>query len=81
MRKVNYDPGAPLHDRYRMDIDFLSAEDQSVLEDMTLTINAFSAGISTPASLCAATASGIPSISPMPAPTARSPRCTTTSRG
>ncbi|WP_198671108.1 ATP-grasp domain-containing protein [Oceanibium sediminis] len=41
LRKVNYDPGAPLHDRYRMDIDFLDAEDQSVLEDMTLTINAF----------------------------------------
>lgn len=41
MRKVNYDPGAPLHDRYRMDIDFLPAEDQSVLEDMTMTINAF----------------------------------------
>ncbi|MEO1224287.1 MAG: hypothetical protein AAFX92_08660 [Pseudomonadota bacterium] len=40
-RKVNYDPSAPLHDRYRLDIDFLSAEDQSVLEDMTLTINAF----------------------------------------
>lgn len=41
MRKVNYDPSAPLHDRYRMDIDFLSTEDQSILEDMTLTINAF----------------------------------------
>ncbi len=41
MRKVNYDPGAPLHDRYRMDIDFLPAEDQAVLEDMTMTINAF----------------------------------------
>ena len=41
MRKVNYDPGAPLHDRYRMEIDFLPEEDQSVLEDMTLTINAF----------------------------------------
>lgn len=40
-REVNYDPAAPLHDRYRLDIDFLSAEDQSVLEDMTLTINAF----------------------------------------
>ncbi|MDH3663902.1 MAG: hypothetical protein OEU92_28455, partial [Alphaproteobacteria bacterium] len=40
-RQVNYDPSAPLHDRYRQDIDFLSAEDQSVLEDMTLTINAF----------------------------------------
>lgn len=41
MRKVNYDPGAPLHDRYRMETDFLDAEDQSVLEDMTLTINSF----------------------------------------
>jgi hypothetical protein len=40
-RKVNYDPSAPLHDRYRMDIDFLPAEDMAVLEDMTLTINAF----------------------------------------
>ncbi len=41
MRKVNYDPSAPLHDRYRMDVDFLGEDDQSVLEDMTLTINSF----------------------------------------
>lgn len=41
LRNVNYDPGAALHDRYRMDVDFLSADDQSVLEDMTLTINSF----------------------------------------
>jgi hypothetical protein len=41
IRKVNYDPGAPLHDRYRMEIDFLDAEDQAILEDITLTINAF----------------------------------------
>ena len=40
-RFVNYDPAAPLHNRYRMDHDFLDAEDRSVLEDMTLTINAF----------------------------------------
>jgi hypothetical protein len=40
-RIVNYDPGAPLHDRYRMDIDFLDADDVSVLTDMTLTINTF----------------------------------------
>ena len=40
-RCVNYDPAAPLHNRYRMDYDFLEAEDRSVLEDMTLTINAF----------------------------------------
>jgi hypothetical protein len=41
VRLVNYDPGAPLHDRYRMDTDFVSAEDASLLEDMTLTINSF----------------------------------------
>ncbi len=41
MRKVNYDPGAALHDRYRMDVDFLEPDDVSVLEDMTATINAF----------------------------------------
>ena len=40
-RPVNYDPGAPLHDRYRMDVGFLDAQDVSVLEDMTLTIDAF----------------------------------------
>ena len=40
-RVVNYDPGAPLHDRYRMDRGFLTAEQQSELEDITLTINAF----------------------------------------
>jgi len=41
MRKVNYDPSAPLHDRYQMDNNFLDAEDASVLEDMTATINGF----------------------------------------
>lgn len=40
-RKVNYDPSAPLHDRYTMDVDFLPPEDLAILEDMVLTINAF----------------------------------------
>jgi hypothetical protein len=40
-RVVNYDPGAPLHDRYRMDRGFLDPSLQSELEDITLTINAF----------------------------------------
>ena len=40
-RCVNYDPGAPLHNRYRLDTDFLGTDDQSVLQDMTLTINSF----------------------------------------
>jgi len=40
-RYVNYDPAAPLHDRYGMDIDFLSASDQEQLAQMTMVINAF----------------------------------------
>ncbi len=40
-RCVNYDPAAPLHNRYKMDYDFLDAEDRAVLEDMTLLINSF----------------------------------------
>jgi hypothetical protein len=38
---VRYEPSAPLHDRYTMDRDFVADEDRSVLEDITLTINAF----------------------------------------
>jgi len=41
VRHILYDPSAPLHDRYTMEADFLSAEDRSLLEDTTLTINAF----------------------------------------
>jgi len=40
-RAVNYDPSAPLHDRYCMDRDFLDPELRAELEDITLTINAF----------------------------------------
>ena len=40
-RFVNYDPSAPLHDRYRMDVDFLSADDKNTLSQMTMVINAF----------------------------------------
>ena len=40
-RVVNYDPSAPLHDRYRLDRDFLSSAEQRRLQDITLTINAF----------------------------------------
>lgn len=38
---VNYDPSAPLHDRYTQDRDFISEDDAQVLRDITLTINAF----------------------------------------
>lgn len=38
---VRYEPGAPLHDRYTQDKDFVSAEEAQLLRDTTLTINAF----------------------------------------
>jgi len=41
VRHVLYDPSAALHDRYTMKRDFLSADDEAVLRDMTLTINTF----------------------------------------
>jgi len=40
-RFVNYDPDAPLHDRYTMDTDFLDAGEQDTLSKMTMVINAF----------------------------------------
>ena len=40
-RLVNYDPDAPLHDRYRMEVDFLNDADRQKLIDMTMVINAF----------------------------------------
>ena len=40
-RLVNYDPSAPLHDRYTQDKDFISEDDAQILRDITLTINAF----------------------------------------
>ncbi len=41
VRFVSYDPGAPLHDRYRLETDFLEDDERRHLEDITLTINAF----------------------------------------
>jgi hypothetical protein len=38
---IDYDPSAPLHQRYLESYDFVTAEQQSLLEDITLTINAF----------------------------------------
>jgi hypothetical protein len=40
-RVVNYDPSAPLHDRYRMDTDFITPQQKAELQAITLTINAF----------------------------------------
>lgn len=41
VRVMKYDPGAPLHDRYVIAKGFMSQEDESIVRDMTLTINAF----------------------------------------
>ncbi len=41
VRYVNYKPDAPLHDRYGMEQNFLSKEEEQLLGDMTLVINAF----------------------------------------
>ena len=41
LHTVRYDASAPLHDRYTMDRGFLGREEEAVLHEMTLTINAF----------------------------------------
>jgi hypothetical protein len=38
---VLYDPKAPLHDRYTMAGDFVTAEERALVDGMTLVINAF----------------------------------------
>jgi hypothetical protein len=40
-RCVNYDPAAPLHDRYRMDVNFLPADQEKHMSDLTMVVNAF----------------------------------------
>ena len=40
-RCVNYDPSAALHNRYRMETDFLSTVEENHLATMTMIINAF----------------------------------------
>ncbi len=38
---IRYDPAAALHDRYKVDFDFVDDDELRLLEDMVLTINAF----------------------------------------
>ncbi len=38
---IRYDPGAPLHDRYKVDFDFVDGDEWQLLSDMVLTINSF----------------------------------------
>ncbi len=38
---IKYDPGAPLHDRYKVEFDFVDADEWQLLADMGQTINTF----------------------------------------
>ncbi len=38
---IRYDPGAPLHDRYKVDFGFVDDDELQLLADMVLTINTF----------------------------------------
>jgi len=38
---MKYDPGAPLHDRYKVAFDFVDRDEAQTLADMCLTINSF----------------------------------------
>jgi hypothetical protein len=38
---IRYDPGAPIHDRYKVDFNFVDADEWALLTDMVLTINTF----------------------------------------
>jgi hypothetical protein len=38
---IRYDPAAPMHDRYKIDFNFVDADQWQLLSDMVLTINSF----------------------------------------
>ena len=38
---INYDPAAPMHDRYKVGFNFLDASEWQLMSDMVLTINSF----------------------------------------
>ena len=38
---IRYDPESSLHDRYKVDFDFVDDDELALLQDMTLTINSF----------------------------------------
>jgi hypothetical protein len=38
---IRYDPSAPLHDRYKVDFNFVDAAQWQLMSDMVLTINSF----------------------------------------
>jgi hypothetical protein len=38
---IRYDPAQPMHERYRVDFDFVDADEWAELSDLTMTINTF----------------------------------------
>jgi hypothetical protein len=38
---MRYEPAAPIHDRYKVEFGFVTPQEESLLADMTLTINSF----------------------------------------
>ena len=38
---IHYDPAEPMHDRYKVDFNFLDASEWQLMSDMVLTINSF----------------------------------------
>jgi hypothetical protein len=38
---IRYDPTAPMHDRYKVDFNFVNGDEWQLLSDMVLTINSF----------------------------------------
>ena len=82
MRIIRYDPTAPLHDRYTADDGGISDDERSLLtRHHAAHQQLLRLGLQLVRGAAPRTASGTRSTSPTPAPTRRSRRCTTTSRG
>ena len=41
VNSIRYDPAAPLHDRYKIDFDFVTSDEEELLRQQVLTINTF----------------------------------------
>ena len=78
---MRFRPELPMHDRYAVEHDFLTADAGDEVVTISRLVNAFFRGSSTPASRWCAAPRCTRSTTPTPARTWRSPRCTTTSRG